>query len=545
VRLRVRSLPSLLGVLAVLVAIAITAITMVSTSASADRERLLSATDTMQSTLLRQAALVAVGRAAGVASFETLSASFNLALAEGLSATRTGSPEGTLLLEQADLASRWRVAGVEALRSPTGSYSLAAPARQQLLDSFTKDNTALRVRLLRAWTAADRRSQRTLSILAMVLAALAAGGGGILAFRRWRQYVASAVANRGMLSIERRHRTEQEEFTRALQGARTEREAQRMLKRQLERAFDCRVATVLNCNNSANRLEAVTGVCSDSPLAAAVPDAEPQDCLAVRFGQTHERAAGSAPLLMCELCGGLDGSVTCVPSLVGGEVIGSVLIESVVPLDQAGHRRLGDVFILAAPVLASMRNLRLAETRAATDVLTGLPNRRSAEETLKLMLANAERSAAPCAVAMFDLDHFKEVNDVYGHEIGDRLLGAVGAAARRILRTSDFMARFGGEEFLLVLSNTALEGALAACEKLRKEIATLRLPDVPYSPSASFGVAVFPDDAVELDALLRGADHALYAAKGSGRNCVKALGEIDLPAEVSSAYEPVILEAVE
>jgi GGDEF domain-containing protein len=129
-----------------------------------------------------------------------------------------------------------------------------------------------------------------------------------------------------------------------------------MLKRQLERALADSTATVLNRNNSDNRLEAVTAVPDSSPLAATIPEAEPEDCLAVRFGQPAERAAGSAPLLACELCDALEGSTT----------------------------------------------LKLAETRAATDALTGLANRRAAEETLKLMVANASRTLAPCAVVMFD-----------------------------------------------------------------------------------------------------------------------------------------------
>ena len=109
-----------------------------------------------------------------------------------------------------------------------------------------------------------------------------------------------------------------------------------MLKRQLERSLAGGSATVLNRNNSDNRLEAVTAVRSDSPLAEAIPDAEPEDCLAVRFGQPQMRAAGTSPLLTCELCGGLEGSVTCVPSLVGGKVIGSVLLETADPLDDGG-----------------------------------------------------------------------------------------------------------------------------------------------------------------------------------------------------------------
>jgi diguanylate cyclase (GGDEF)-like protein len=307
---------------------------------------------------------------------------------------------------------------------------------------------------------------------------------------------------------------------------RSEREAHRMLKRRLERALEDSNATVLNRNNSDNRLEAVTAVPTSSPLAITVPEAEPEDCLAVRFGQPAERAAGSAPLLACELCGALEGSTTCVPSLVGGEVIGSVLIETPAPLDDAGRGRLADAVSHAAPVLASMRNLKLAETRAATDALTGLANRRAAEETLKLMVANASRSMSPCAVAMFDLDHFKKVNDIYGHEKGDHLLAAVGDIATSTIRASDFVARFGGEEFLVVLTNTNLDGAIQACDKLRDAIAALRIPGVGQSPSASFGVATFPDDGTDPEELVRGADRALYAAKSSGRNCVRTLHDL-------------------
>ena len=174
-----------------------------------------------------------------------------------------------------------------------------------------------------------------------------------------------------------------------------------------------------------------------------------------------------------------------------------------------------------------MRNLRLAETRAATDTLTGLPNRRSAEETLKLMLANADRSVTPLAVALFDLDHFKKVNDVYGHEKGDQLLAAVGDAATSSARASDFTARYGGEEFLVLLPNTDLHGALVACNKIRESIERLRVLGAGHSASASFGVAVFPDDATDAETLVRGADRGLYAAKSSGRNRVEALRTLD------------------
>ena len=499
-------------------------------------DELVIATGTMQSQILRQAAIVDTGTPDSVVRFNNLSRTFDVELADGLSLARKGSPERALFVAQSDVADRWRVAALRALLTPATDRRSAAVAGR-LLGRFDQDNATLRDLLLSAQAAADRRDRRTLLLAALAFAVLAAVVGGVAAARRWRRRAAGADHDRALLAEDRRHRLEQEEFIRALQGARTEREAQRMLKRQLERALAGSSATVLNRNNSADRLEAVTAIPASSPLAQAIPDAEPYDCLAVRFGQRQERAAGGAPLLACELCGGLEGSLTCVPSLVGGEVIGSVLVETPEPLDDEGHRRLADGVSHAAPVLASMRNLRLSETRAATDTLTGLPNRRAAEDTLKLMLANADRGDTPCAVALFDLDHFKKVNDVYGHEKGDHLLAAVGDVAGSVVRASDFVARFGGEEFLVVLPNTDLDGALTACEKLRAGISDLRLFGVGQSPSASFGVAVFPDDGGEPEGLLRGADRALYAAKSSGRNCVKALRTLEGELEAAALAE--------
>ncbi len=112
----------------------------------------------------------------------------------------------------------------------------------------------------------------------------------------------------------------------------------------------------------------------------------------------------------------------------------------------------------AAPVLANLRNLAIAETRAATDSLTGLPNRRSIDANLMRMVAHAGRSMESIAVMLLDLDHFKHFNDRFGHAAGDEVLAAVGAAIRATIRDSDFAGRYGGEEFIVVLPNTNVEG---------------------------------------------------------------------------------------
>ena len=122
---------------------------------------------------------------------------------------------------------------------------------------------------------------------------------------------------------------------------------------------------------------------------------------------------------------------------------------------------------------------------------------------------------------MFDLDHFKLVNDVHGHDRGDEVLADVGAAVTACLRGSDFAGRYGGEEFLVLLPGSDRDGALATAERLREAIAAVRVRDDGIV-TASLGVAVMPEDAGEGAELLRCADRALYAAKRAGRDRVES-----------------------
>jgi diguanylate cyclase len=138
------------------------------------------------------------------------------------------------------------------------------------------------------------------------------------------------------------------------------------------------------------------------------------------------------------------------------------------------------------------------------------------------MAAHAGRSVSPLAAILLDLDHFKALNDRYGHESGDRALALVGRIISATIRASDFAARYGGEEFLILLPDTERDGALLVAENLRSEIEKAELSGIG-SVTASLGVAVLPTDAVEPDDLMRKADRALYIAKETGRNRVNAI----------------------
>jgi diguanylate cyclase (GGDEF)-like protein len=168
-----------------------------------------------------------------------------------------------------------------------------------------------------------------------------------------------------------------------------------------------------------------------------------------------------------------------------------------------------------------MRNLAMAEQRAATDALTGLPNRRAVQDTLKRMLAQSSRSLVPMSVLAIDLDHFKLINDAYGHGRGDEVLAGAAAAIEGAIRASDFAGRIGGEEFVVFAPGTNAESAKVLGEKLRVAVEALQLPGVERKVTASVGIAAYPDDAVDSESILRKADRALYSAKERGRNRVE------------------------
>jgi diguanylate cyclase (GGDEF)-like protein len=314
----------------------------------------------------------------------------------------------------------------------------------------------------------------------------------------------------------------QTEFADAMQRTEGEQEAHQLLKRHLERSIPSSEVVVLNRNNSHDRLEPTTPIEFDSELEHALRDAVPRSCLAVRFGRMHEEGNGRQPLLECEICGARGRErATCEPLLVSGEVIGSVLVQHAEALGDIHRDRIKGSVIQAAPVLANLRNLAIAELRASTDALTGLPNNRALQEHLRRMVAHAVRTGVPMGVALLDLDHFKKVNDTWGHGKGDEVLAAVGSVLESTLRESDVIGRWGGEEFLILLPDNDREAAYLAAERVREAIAAVTVVGVERAITASLGVATLPDDGADIATLTRNADRALYTAKARGRNRVE------------------------
>ena len=229
------------------------------------------------------------------------------------------------------------------------------------------------------------------------------------------------------------------------------------------------------------------------------------------------------------MCEAVSERSTCEPLLVGGEVIGSLLVSHDAALTDSERQTIGISVTQASPVLGNLRNLALAETRAATDSLTGLANTRASHDTLKRMVAQSFRTEAPLTGALLDLDHFKQINDLFGHARGDEVLAAVGSVLQGTIRESDFVGRFGGEEFLLLLPDTGRDEGLLVSEKIRAAVSKVSLRGVDRPITASLGLAVYPEDAADAETLLRHADRALYTAKANGRNRVEASFAPGLP----------------
>ncbi|PRP95491.1 Response regulator PleD [Enhygromyxa salina] len=224
-------------------------------------------------------------------------------------------------------------------------------------------------------------------------------------------------------------------------------------------------------------------------------------------------------------------SVLVLPLVRGEQVLGTVtLVSSRAKAYPPAAREM--LRVISHQVGVSLQNARMyqsMEQRATTDGLTGLTNHRAFQERLEHLHALAERTGQKFSIILTDIDHFKSVNDTYGHPVGDAVLKRVAAIFTQHARKVDIVARYGGEEFVLVLPDTDGEGAAVFANRLREEIAaqTMTSDNGSFSVTLSLGVAEYPGDGLERHALIERADQALYYCKEHGRNRVTKV--CDLP----------------
>jgi diguanylate cyclase (GGDEF)-like protein len=220
------------------------------------------------------------------------------------------------------------------------------------------------------------------------------------------------------------------------------------------------------------------------------------------------------------------GSLGILPLKRADRVIGAIVVASDRP-NVLPDEELGNVALLGAIAATSLEmvwEMEEVSKRASTDALTGLANRRAFDEQLGQMLAHADRFGHPVSLILADVDHFKAVNDNFGHDSGDVVLQSIAKTLSEGKRAVDVCARFGGEEIAILLPQTSLQGAFDLADRLRKAVAAKPIPahGNEISVTISCGVACYPDGVLTKEALFAAADRALYEAKSAGRNCVKA-----------------------
>jgi diguanylate cyclase (GGDEF)-like protein/PAS domain S-box-containing protein len=286
--------------------------------------------------------------------------------------------------------------------------------------------------------------------------------------------------------------------------------------------FPSRRGAIALFNASHNLLE-VTGHWRDCQLPAT--SFEPESCWALRTGHPHLVLAGDNTA-RCTHAVGVDSTYLCVPILAQREALGILHIQATDQDPNLGEAEMSFNTTFAAQVGLSVANIRLREalrSQSTKDPLTGLYNRRYLQEMLEREIRRAIRAEQALGILMLHLDHFKNFNDTYGHEAGDSVLRETGAFLVRSIRAEDFVCRYGGEEFVVILPTADIRAAAGRAERIRSKLRDLVVMHDGRSLgliTVSIGVAALPNHGTNEKDLLQAADAALYRAKREGRDRV-------------------------
>ncbi|ALK95530.1 hypothetical protein AB595_28190 [Massilia sp. WF1] len=262
----------------------------------------------------------------------------------------------------------------------------------------------------------------------------------------------------------------------------------------------------------------------------------PEDCWALRHGARYRTVGYHGPSCAHYRSRGSDGdgdgaTRLCIPLVTHDELVGMIHLEGIAsePAQRDEQER---VAVTVAEQLAlALGNARLREAlrrQSVLDPLTGLFNRRYFDETLKRELSRSRRMGVPLSLVVLDVDHFKRVNDGFGHATGDAVLRAIAQLVRQSIRDCDVACRYGGEELVILMPDCAQADAARRAEALRADIAgapPMHEGAGPAAITASFGVAQYPLHGPDAEALFWAADKALYQAKREGRNRVVAASQ--------------------
>ena len=325
----------------------------------------------------------------------------------------------------------------------------------------------------------------------------------------------------------------------ALEMADTEQEAHEAITRAMGFIATDRPMELLLADSSRAQLERAAQHATAGAPGCSVES--PFSCLAVRRGNpvtfADSDALNACPRLQGRDCGPV--SAVCVPLTFMGRSLG--VLHATGPQHELPTSeqiaKLTTLGLQAGARIGTVRAFERTQKQASTDSLTGLPNRRS----LEAFVSNLSRTRGDYTLVMIDLDHFKALNDTHGHHAGDRALVLFAQVLRKVLRRGDFAARWGGEEFTLVMPGATSAPAVLAIERLRAELTETQRAAGSVVFTLSAGVA---DTTMtrELEQLVRIADEALYAAKDAGRNrtTVGTVAMLDAPARHDSEQTAAI-----
>ncbi|WP_133597590.1 diguanylate cyclase [Raoultella sp. BIGb0149] len=252
----------------------------------------------------------------------------------------------------------------------------------------------------------------------------------------------------------------------------------------------------------------------------------PENCWAVRRGLSHPPVNGEPDIACYHLPESSAECSLCVPLIAQGEAIGLLSFRNVTPATAPSRAYLELMAEALGLALANQRLRNALLEKALFDSLTGLRNRHHLEDALHTQMNLAVRNGTPLSCLMIDIDHFKVINDRYGHEAGDLVIKNVATIVQRAVRDIGMAFRYGGEEFLVLLAGTNEESALACAEDIYNNVRNMTLR---YGLSemgqidVSIGIASFPQH-TQSDSLLRAADAALYRAKELGRSRIVSFG---------------------
>lgn len=259
------------------------------------------------------------------------------------------------------------------------------------------------------------------------------------------------------------------------------------------------------------------------------------DCWAIRRGQPHVYDSVNPGPRCLHTAPDVIGCV-CVPLVLMGEITGIMHVEWAKAVEQEDEKLVTRLTGDAALALTNLRLRKQLKDLSIRDPLTELFNRRYLEEFFEQELIRSRRKACHLSVIMLDIDHFKKFNDTFGHEAGDAVLYELGRFFKKEMRGSDVICRYGGEEFIILLPETAIDTAQRRAEQLRNNVRSQEvkfLDQILPQIKLSLGVASFPDHGDSMAELVRSADMALYKAKEEGRDrvCVapESVRSIELP----------------